>query len=81
MELYIYEVEHLYSKQGNKSIDPVILFKTHILKFLFHEDSLRKTYETLQYNLLYRWFIAYGINENVPDNSTYSQNYKRNYYR
>ena len=46
---FIYdEVEHLYSKQGNKSIDPVVLFKIHILKFLFHEDSLRKTYETLQ---------------------------------
>ena len=77
---FIYdEVEHLYSKQGNKSIDPVVLFKIHILKFLFHEDSLRKTYETLQYNLLYRWFIGYGINEEVPDHSTYSQNYKRKF--
>ena len=77
---FIYdEVEHLYSKQGNKSIDPVVLFKIHILKFLFHEDSLRKTYETLQYNLLYRWFIGYGINEDVPNHSTYSQNYKRKF--
>ena len=41
---FIYdEVEHLYSKQSNKSIDPVVLFKIHILKILFHEDSLRKT--------------------------------------
>ena len=77
---FIYdEVEHLYSKQGNKSIDPVVLFKIHILKFLFHEDSLRKTYETLQYNLLYRWFIGYEINEEVPNHSTYSQNYKRKF--
>ena len=77
---FIYdEVAHLYSKQGNKSIDPVVLFKIHILKFLFHEDSLRKTYETLQYNLLYRWFIGYGINEDVPNHSTYSQNYKRKF--
>ena len=49
------------------------------IKFLFHEDSLRKTYETLQYNLLYRWFIGYGINEDVPNHSTYSQNYKRKF--
>ena len=77
---FIYdEVEHLYSKQGNKSIDPVVLFKIHILKFLFHEDSLRKTYETLQYNLLYRWFIGYNLCEEVPDHSTYSQNYKRKF--
>ena len=48
------EVEKQYSVFGRPSIDPVVLFKIHILKFLFHEDSLRKTYETLQYNLLYR---------------------------
>ena len=77
---FIYEeVEGQYSKLGKASIDPVVLFKIHILKFLFHEDSLRRTYETLQYNLLYRWFIGYNINEKVPDHSTYSQNYRRKF--
>lgn len=77
---FIYdEVEKQYSVFGRPSIDPVVLFKIHILKFLFHEDSLRKTYETLQYNLLYRWFIGYGINEEVSNHSTYSQNYKRKF--
>ena len=77
---FIYEeVEKQYSIFGRPSIDPVVLFKIHILKFLFHEDSLRKTYETLQYNLLYRWFIGYEINEEVPNHSTYSQNYKRKF--
>ena len=77
---FIYdEVEKQFSVFGRPSIDPVVLFKIHILKFLFHEDSLRKTYETLQYNLLYRWFIGYGINEEVPNHSTYSQNYKRKF--
>ena len=73
------EVEKQYSVFGRPSIDPVVLFKIHILKFLFHEDSLRKTYETLKYNVLYRWFIGYGINEEVPNHSTYSQNYKRKF--
>lgn len=77
---FIYdEVEKLYSKLGRKSIDPVVLIKIHILKFLFNEDSLRKTYESLQYNILYRWFIGYELCENVPDHSTYSQNYKRKF--
>lgn len=77
---FIYdEVEKLYSKVGRKSIDPIVLIKIHIIKFLFHEDSLRKTYETLEYNMLYKWFIGYGINEKVPDHSTYSQNYKRKF--
>ena len=77
---FIYEeVEKLYSKVGKKSIDPVVLVKIHILKFLFNEDSLRKTYESLQYNILYRWFIGYELGEKVPDHSTYSQNYKRKF--
>lgn len=73
------EVEKLYSKLGRKSIDPVVLIKIHILKFLFNEDSLRKTYDSLKYNILYRWFIGYELNETVPDHSTYSQNYKRKF--
>lgn len=77
---FIYdEVEKLYSKVGRKSIDPVVLVKIHILKFLFNEDSLRRTYENLKYNNLYRWFIGYELGEKVPDHSTYSQNYKRKF--
>lgn len=77
---FIYEeVEKQYSLFGRPSIDPVVLFKIHILKFLFNEDSLRKTYESLNYNNLYRWFIGYSLNEEVPNHSTYSQNYKRKF--
>ena len=77
---FIYdEVEKLYSKVGKKSIDPVVLIKIHILKFLFNEDSLRKTYESLNYNILYKWFIGYDINQKAPDHSTYSQNYRRKF--
>ena len=77
---FIYEeVEKEYSIYGKKSIDPVVLFKIHILKFLFNEDSLRRTYENLKYNNLYRWFIGYSLNEKVPDHSTYSQNYRRKF--
>ena len=77
---FVYEeVEKQYSVFGRPSIDPVVLFKVHILKFLFNEDSLRRTYENLKYNNLYRWFIGYSLNEQVPDHSTYSQNYKRKF--
>ena len=77
---FVYEeVEKLYSKVGRKSIDPVVLIKIHILKFLFNEDSLRKTYEALNYNILYRWFIGYDLDKKVPDHSTYSKNYKRKF--
>ena len=79
---FIYEeVEKLYSMVGRKSIDPVVLVKIHILKFLFHEDNLRKTYESLNYNILYKWFIGYNLNETAPDHSTYSKNYKRKFFK
>ena len=79
---FIYdEVEKLYSHVGRKSIDPVVLVKIHILKFLFNEDSLRRTYESLNYNILYKWFIGYNINEKTPDHSTYSQNYRRKFHK
>ena len=73
------EVEKLYSKVGRKSIDPIVLIKIHVLKFLFNEDSLRKTYESLNYNMLYKWFIGYDINQKTPNHSTYSQNYRRKF--
>ena len=77
---FVYEeVEKLYSRVGRKSIDPVVLVKIHILKFLFNEDSLRRTYDSLKYNILYRWFIGYELGEKVPDHSTYSQNYRRKF--
>ena len=63
-----------YSVFGITSINFVVLFKIHILKFLFHENNLRKTYETLRYNVLYRCFIGYGIIEEISNHSTYSQN-------
>ena len=52
---FIYEhVVKFYSTVGRPSIDPVVLIKIHMLKFLFNINSMRKTYEHLQYNILFR---------------------------
>ena len=42
------------------------------------EQGIEKT-ENLKYNNLYRWFIGYNLCEDVPNHSTYSQNYKRKF--
>lgn len=77
---FIYEyVEKLYSKMGRPSIDPVVLFKCHFLKVYYGISSLRKTYEEIKYNNLYKWFIGYNITEATPNYSTYSQNYIRKF--
>lgn len=77
---FIYEyVEKLYSKHGRPSIDPVVLFKAHFLKAYYGISSLRRTYEEIKYNNLYRWFLGYNLTEKTPNFSTYSQNYIRKF--
>lgn len=72
-------VEDLYSKQGRKSIDPVVLFKMIFIDKLFGINSMRKTCEEIEVNLAYRWFLGLSIYDDVPNYSTWSQNYIRRY--
>lgn len=77
---FIYEyVENLYSIYGRPSVDPVVLFKCHFLKVYYGISSLRRTYDEIQYNMLYKWFLGYQINEKTPNYSTYSKNYERKF--
>ena len=77
---FIYEyVEDLYSSYGRPSIDPVVLFKCHFLKVYYGVNSLRRIYDEIQYNILYKWFLGYQINEKTPNYSTYSKNYERKF--
>ncbi len=77
---FIYDyVENLYSAYGRPSIDPVVLFKCHFLKVYYGIRSLRRTYEEIEHNILYKWFLGYQINEKTPNYSTYSKNYERKF--
>lgn len=69
----------LYSDIGRPSIDPVVLFKLIFINILFGYNSMRKTCDECQYNLIYRWFLGLSIYEDVPNYSTWSQNYIRRY--
>ena len=72
-------VEPLYSKYGRPSIDPVILFKLLIINIVFHINFMRATCEDVKVNLAYRWFLGLSMDEEVPNYSTWSQNYIRRY--
>lgn len=77
---FIYDyVEDLYSAYGRPSVDPVVLFKCHFLKVYYGISSLRRVYEEIQYNNLYKGFLGYQINEKMPNYSTYSKNYERKF--
>ena len=77
---FIYpKVQHLYSRQGRPSVDPVVLFKMLMINILFGYNSMRRTCQEIQVNLAYRWFLGLSIDEPVPNFSTWSQNYIRRY--
>lgn len=72
-------VEPLYSDIGRPSIDPVVLFKMILINILFGIGSMRRTCKEIQVNLAYRWFLGMSMEEQVPNYSTWSQNYIRRY--
>ena len=77
---FIYpRVSSLYSDMGRPSIDPVILFKMIFINYTFGINSMRRTCEEIKVNLAYRWFLGIGLEESVPNYSTWSQNYIRRY--
>ena len=77
---FIYpSVEHLYSDFGRPSIDPVVLFKMVFINIVFGIGSMRRTCKEIQVNLAYRWFLGISMDEQVPNYSTWSQNYIRRY--
>ena len=77
---FIYpKVQHLYSRYGRPSIDPVVLFKMLIINIVFGINSMRKTCQEIEVNLAYRWFLGLSIDEKIPNFSTWSQNYIRRY--
>lgn len=72
-------VEPLYSNIGRPSIDPVVLFKMIFINIVFGIGSMRRTCKEIQVNLAYRWFLGISMDEQVPNYSTWSQNYIRRY--
>ena len=77
---FIYEIcDPLYSKEGTNRVDPVILFKMMFINIIFGIHSMRRTCEEVKVNIAYRWFLGLGLDEEVPDHSTFSQNYIRKF--
>ena len=73
------EVKNLYSDIGRPSIPPVVLFKLLIINYIFGINSMRRTCEECEVNLAYRWYLGLSIDEEIPNYSTWSQNYIRRY--
>ena len=77
---FIYDkVQHLYSRIGKPSIDPVVLFKIIIIQYIFDIRSMRQAIKEIEVNIAYRWYLGYGFEEKIPHFSTFGKNYKRRF--
>ena len=70
----VMDYEWLYEKMdryychdnGRPGTDPVVLIKMVLIQHLFGIPSLRQTYQRIQDTLSYRWFLGYGLLDEIP---------------
>jgi transposase len=72
-ELHQHLAEH-YSHTGRPSIDPELMIRMLIIGYSFGIRSERRLCEEVHLNLAYRWFCRLGLEDKVPDHSTFSKN-------
>jgi transposase len=72
-ELHQHLAEH-YSNTGRPSIDPELMIRMLIIGYSFGIRSERRLCEEVHLNLAYRWFCRLGLEDKVPDHSTFSKN-------
>ena len=63
-----------YSSTGRPSIDPELIIRMLIAGYCMGIRSERRLCEEVHLNLAYRWFCRLGLDDKVPDHSTFSKN-------
>ena len=63
-----------YSHTGRPSIDPELMVRMLTIGYSFGIRSERRLCEEVHLNLAYRWFCRLGLEDAVPDHSTFSKN-------
>src|SRR3954466_595555 len=71
------EVAMFYGKNGNESVDPVIILKMMFLLFYDNVSSERELMKIVAERLDYMWFLGYGLDDEIPDHSVLSKARKR----
>lgn len=63
-----------YSHTGRPSIDPELMIRMLLVGYCYGIRSERRLCEEINFNLAYRWFCRLGLEESIPDHSTFSKN-------
>jgi transposase len=67
-------LERFYSHTGRPSIDPELMIRMLLVGYCFGIRSERRLCEEVHLNLAYRWFCRLGLQDEVPDHSSFSKN-------
>ena len=57
----------------------MVLFKMVLIQHLYGLASLRRTAEEVPLNIVYRWFLGYGLQEETPHFSTISYTFQHRF--
>jgi transposase len=63
-----------YSHTGRPSVDPELMVRMLLVGYCFGIRSERRLCEEVHLNLAYRWFCRLGLEDKVPDHSSFSKN-------
>jgi transposase len=67
----------LYSELGRDSIPPEKLLRAQLLMAFYTIRSERQLMEQIDYNLLFRWFVGFSMDDKVWNHSVFSKNRDR----
>ena len=71
------DFDALYAKQGRDSIPPEKLLRAQLLMAFYSIRSERLLVEQLDYNLLFRWFVGFSMDDVIWHHSTFTKNRDR----
>jgi transposase len=63
-----------YSHTGRPSIDPELMIRMLLVGYCYGIRSERRLCEEIDFNLAYRWFCRLGLEDEIPNHSTFSKN-------
>jgi len=71
------EFDALYAESGRPSIAPEYILRALLLQVFFSVRSERLLVEQIDYNLLFRWFVGLGMDDEVWNHAVFSKNRDR----
>ncbi len=67
------QLRPFYSHTGRPSVDPELIVRMLVIGYVMGIRSERRLCQEVHLNLAYRWFCRLGLDDKVPDHSSFSR--------